>query len=125
MEAVTLRAIIRELLNQMISDGPMPDPIDRADRVVKEIGFNTKALMVANTTRLCEMFASLSSILCKEEAGFIEEAALEAKATLINGFLRDLLSLLLETQKKASFEVEKITGPRPVRPVPVTEVSDR
>lgn len=116
METVTLKAVVTELLDQMIPEGPMPD--NYANSVVRRVGFDTKNLMVAKTTRLCEMFAFLSShSVCEEEevaSGFSKEAILDAKAALINGSLRDLLCLLLEAQRKASAEVEKKTGLRPV-----------
>lgn len=99
--AVTLESLVKEVLG-LLPDGD-PEPGD----VLGRVGYDAKSSLYSKTMKLCNAFAELDSHggTCEEDSKFFEDAVETAKIALMNGYLRDVLCVLLEAQRRGYAEV--------------------
>lgn len=99
--AVTLESLVKEVLG-LLPDGD-PEPGD----VLGRVGYDAKNSLYSKTAKLCNAFAELDSHAgtCEEDSKFFEDAVETAKIALMNGYLRDVLCVLLEAQRRGYAEV--------------------
>ena len=99
--AVTLKSLVNEILT-LIPDGD-PEPGD----VLGRVGYDAKGSLYSKTVKLCNAFAELDSHggTCEEDSKFFEDAVETAKIALVNGYLRDVLCVLLDAQQRGAAEL--------------------